>query len=140
MKRILVFALLCMLLVATVGTTAVVAEPHDSPQTAKSSIYLFDVTYNGKVVGKLFVYIKDPDAATYVFLAYGLTPLTKYELWWIKYWQTPTPIFLVGSAAANKWGCLHMEGTWTDPAFIAVLKEKNLPFILKVAPSPIRVG
>jgi PKD repeat protein len=99
MKRTLAIVVLCMLLLATVGTTAAVAN-----QAGKSPVYQFDVMSGNTAVGKLTVNTKQQ---TFVFNGHGLTPGETYYLY-----DTSQGMRYVGSGVANNGGNVHIEGAF----------------------------
>ncbi|MGZ4846551.1 MAG: hypothetical protein ACXV3E_01990 [Halobacteriota archaeon] len=104
MKRTFAIATLCVLLVATVGTTAAVAE-----QRGKSSVYQFDVV-GAQGAGKLTINL---DQHKYVFTGKGFAPYTRYWL------QCDALGRTFGSVVTNPAGNLNFQGTW--PRSIATL-------------------
>jgi hypothetical protein len=109
MKRTLAIAVLCMLCIATVGTTAVSA----TAQAWTPRFYQFDVKSDAtsRVIGKVVINTMSTGAPTFYFYGYKVTPGTTYYL----YYTTPTGRHDVGSAVANKFGTLYMKGEWTNP-------------------------
>jgi|GEM_PF-6489078 len=101
----LTFAVLCVLLLATVGTTAAVAK-----QMGNSPTYQFTVAITNPDgttgSGKLVV---DTSTQTDVFNRKGLTPGTMYHLY------TPLDTKPLGSDVANAGGNVHLRGTCTEP-------------------------
>jgi len=97
MKRI-ASVVLAVLLLATVGATAAVAQP-----AGNAAVRQFDVT-SGPVSGKLTI---DTAAQTFVFNGKGGTPGTTYYLY------TSLATAPLGSGVADSNGNLHIEGTCT---------------------------
>jgi len=102
MKRILSIAILCMLLVVTAG----MAVANETYQAGKSPVYQFDVTFDGKVAGKLVINTAEH---TFFFNGKGLEPGTYY----LRYVASGTHTF--ASVVVNKAGNVHFEGTWEKP-------------------------
>jgi hypothetical protein len=130
MKRMTLIAVtLCVLLLTTVGTGAVMAKQASPPS---DRVMQFDVTYQGKAVGKLII---NTNAQTYVFNGKGLAPDTTYYL--------VCKVFMrsVGSAKATHGGTVHIQGScnnWSDalaerPTFelytAPPVAASNLPYI-----------
>ncbi len=102
MKRMLAIITLCVLLLATVGTTAAVAE-----HKGKSSVYQFNVAATDQGSGKLKVNL---DQRTYSFTGKGFVANERYWL------QCPALGRTFGSVVANPAGNLNFQGTL--PTFI----------------------
>lgn len=104
MKRTFSITAICILILATLGTTVVV--------TAKSQMYNFDVTYESAVIGKLTTTMTDPTAPTYSFDGRKLSPNVIYYLYCA---QPSQKHYFMGSVIANKVGKVHMGGALSFP-------------------------
>ncbi len=104
MNKLLLLTVACALIISSVGATATVS----ATQIGHSPIYSFDVTYNGPVVGQAFVNTAKAQAATYVLVANGLIPNTKYTFGYTVSGDTHT----LGTANTTKAGALVMYGTF----------------------------
>ncbi len=119
MKRTLTIATLCVLLLATIGTTAAVAE-----QKEKSSVYHFDIkASDSHGPGKLTINL---NKHTFVFTGKGFRPDTRYWLW------CEALDHAFGSVVANSAGNVNFQGTWpqsipTVPATTAFALIPSLP-------------
>jgi len=106
MKKFLsvLFSLACALLVSTITPIATVS----GAQHGHLPIASFDVMHDGEVVGELRVNTVKAKTQTYVLVAEGLTPNTKYTF---GYFTIPAEDpHLLGSEETNKSGVLHMHG------------------------------
>ena len=90
-----------------VFTTGVSADP-SAKQAGNSPIYILDVTYNGKVAGKMIVDTANAPLPTYVLVARGLTPNTEYTFGYI----TPEDVLTIGSKETPKAGALVIKGSF----------------------------
>ena len=117
MKRMVLIALvLCLLMLTTVGAGVVVAKQQEkvgplpslsSPRAPLPLLsflgrgFMFDVTYQGTVVGKIYI---NTNTWWYFLYAHDLTPGTEY---WLTYEGRGSTI---ASATANANGNLLMQG------------------------------
>ncbi len=110
MKRItLIAATLGFLVLTSVGAGLVVAKPEANvPQAGKSSIFQFDVTYGGTVVGTLVI---DGKHQTFVFNGKGLTPDISYNLLFV-YTIGPAQPDIMGSAQTTENGTMHIKDSY----------------------------
>ena len=99
MKRTITIATLCIVLLATAGTTAVTAAP---AQKEQSSIYSFTIAAAGSHGSGTLVI--DLASRTVAFAGKGFTPGQRY---WLLYDD-----HMLGSMVANKAGDVLFLGTW----------------------------
>jgi hypothetical protein len=92
-----------LMMVATAGTDVVAAT-----QRGHSPVYQFDLTYNGNVAGKVTVNTANAQLPSYVLVAHGLTPNTKYTFGYTASGQECT----IGSTETPKAGALVLNGTF----------------------------
>jgi len=104
MNKLLLLTVACALLISSVGATSTVS----STQIGHSPFYYFDVTYNGKAVGYVVVNTANAQAPTYVLVANGLTPNTKYTFGC----TVSGDIHTLGSANTTTTGALVTHGTF----------------------------
>jgi hypothetical protein len=104
MNKLLLLTVACALIISSVGATATVS----ATQIGHSPIYSFDVTYNGTVVGQAFVNTANAKTPTYVLVAHGLTPNTKYTFGY----TVSGDMHTLGSANTTTTGALIMYGTF----------------------------
>lgn len=102
MKRTLVIATMCMLLLATVGATVAVAK--EKAPAGSSDVYQYDIQLDPTGTGKLVVNVKQQ---TFVFNAKGCTPGTTYYLY---YTTASTGRVDLGWATADAYGRVSMQG------------------------------
>lgn len=88
---------------ATAGAGVVAAKQH-----GRSPIYHFDVTYKGKVAGKLTVNTENPQLPAYVLVVHGLTPSTKYTFGY----TASGVVYTLCSTETPKAGALVIKGTF----------------------------
>ncbi len=102
MKRTFAITALCMLLVATVSTTAA------SAYTMTMPAYAFGIkTDTGTNAGTIVI---NTVYKTYTVVGYGLKPGTTYYL----YYTTATGRHDVGTVVSNQVGIATMKGSWTN--------------------------
>lgn len=78
-------------------------------QRGRSPIYQFDVVaYNGEVAGKVTVNTANEQLPSYVLVARGLTPNTKYTFGY----TTPEEVYPLWSMDSPKAGALVIKGTF----------------------------
>ena len=107
MKRTLVIVTLCLLLAATVGTTAVVAKQADSTsQAGTTPVYQFDVSPSGKIV---IIMPDTGDKPTYVYSGEGFVPGETYILQF--HITGVTGAAPIGSGVASPEGVVVIVGT-----------------------------
>jgi len=100
----LLFTVACALLVSTIAPIATVS----GAQNGHSPIDSFDVVHDGEVVGEVRVNTAKAKTLTYVLVADGLTPKTKYTF---GYFTLPgEDPHLLGSKDTTKSGVLQMHG------------------------------
>ncbi|MGZ4904429.1 MAG: hypothetical protein ACXV5I_06415 [Halobacteriota archaeon] len=114
MKRMqLIAAVLCLIMITTVGAGVVAAKQTENPhQAGSSSIYLYDVAAtdaHGK--GKLQINLAKH---TFVFNGQGFTPSAQIELKARAAGSTDYVVFATGKATPS--GNLHIAGTWAKDA------------------------
>ncbi len=79
-------------------------------QRGRSPIYHFDVVaYNGKVAGKVNVNTANAQLPSYILVARGLTPKTKYTF---GYTTASEELYTIGSTDSPKAGALVIKGTF----------------------------
>jgi hypothetical protein len=103
-NKLLLLTVACALLISTVGATATVS----ATQIGHSPIYYFDVTNNGKAVGQVVVNTANAKRPTYVLVAHGLTPNTKYTFGY----TVSGDMHTLGSAKTTTTGALIKYGTF----------------------------
>lgn len=109
-RMTLIAIVLCALMIGTLGVGVVTAKQEvkvpltnrQSAVTDLKNVYLFDVTYEGNVVGKLIV---NTQQFTFAFRGRGLPEGTTYYL------TSPELRHSVGSAPAAPGGVVRMQGT-----------------------------
>jgi len=100
----LLFTVACALLVSTIAPIATVS----GAQKGHSPIDSFDVIHDGEVVGEVRVNTAKAKTLTYVLVADGLTPKTKYTF---GYFTLPgEDPHLLGAKDTTKSGVLQMHG------------------------------
>jgi hypothetical protein len=104
MNRLLLHTVACALLVSTVGATAA----GSGTQAGHSPVYQLDVTYNGNVAGKVTVNTANAQLPSYVLVAHGLTPKTKYTFGY----TASGEVYTIGSTDTPKAGALVINGTF----------------------------
>jgi hypothetical protein len=98
-----------LLMIATAGAGAAPGKQGQNPnQAGKSSIYNLDVLYNGKVAGQVVVHTANPQLPSYVLVAHGLTPNTKYTFGY----TASEEVYVIGSTDTPKAGALVLNGTF----------------------------
>lgn len=100
-RRILIALVLCTLMLGILGAGVVTAKQDErAPQADR--VQQFDVTCEGRVIGKLIV---NTEQLTYAFHGHGLTEGTTYYL------KCSAFLRSVSAATAAKGGIVHMQGT-----------------------------
>jgi hypothetical protein len=98
-----------LLMIATaVAGAAPGNQGQKSNQAGHSSIYHLDVLYNGKAVGQAVVDTANPQLPSYVLIAHGLTPNTKYTFGYTASGEVTT----IGSTTTPKAGAFVLNGTF----------------------------
>lgn len=100
----LFFTIACALLVSTIAPIATVS----GAQNGHSPIDFFDVMHDGELVGEVRVNTAKAKTTTYVLVADGLTPNTKYTFGY-SIMPAADP-HLLGSQNTNASGVLNMHG------------------------------
>lgn len=77
-------------------------------QQGRSPIYQLDVTYQGNVIGKVTVNTVNAELPSYVLMARGLAPNTKYTFGYI----VSGEVYVIGSTMSPKAGPLTINGTF----------------------------
>lgn len=142
MKRALVIAIVCALLV-TSGATAVIAVKPTTPPH-----YTFDVSHQGAVVGTITVkQTGKTSETTYSASANELEANTQH---WLYYTTASGAVKYVGTEVSTKNGMVSITGTWTNdigdlaatPAPTFTLSDSKQATTLTLAASPptSRVG
>ncbi len=125
MKRTaLIAVVLCALMLGTLGA-GVVAAKQDVQAPTPADTKHFDVTLDGKVVGKLIVNTKQ---LTYTFNGHGLDARATYYL------SCSAFLHGVDSAIASDAGTVRMEGSCEQ--WLGVLAEKPT-FTVSTTPPPV---
>jgi hypothetical protein len=103
----LALAVLCLMMIATVGSGAAIAKQDENPsQAGESSIYFYDVAASdnhGK--GKLVI---DVDKHTFVFNGQDFRPGRNIQI----IVDTESGVHIVGQGESTKSGNVHVEGEW----------------------------
>ena len=98
-----------LLMVATAVAAAAPAKQDQNPsQAGHSPIYHLDVTYNGNVAGQVVVNTANSQLPSYVLVAHGLKPNTKYTFGY----NASGEVYTLGSICTPKAGALVFEGTF----------------------------
>lgn len=106
MNRMLLISVVCLVMVAAVGTPmAAAAKADGTPQAGNSPVYLFDVDSDGHVAGKLMI---NTAARTFVLNARGLEPGQTLYLRYLAGATSRTLALVVPSGA----GHVHRVGRW----------------------------
>jgi len=104
MNKLSLLTVTCVVLISTVGATATVS----ATQLGHSPFYYFDVTYNGKAVGQVFVNTANAKVPTYALVAYGLTPDTRYTFGY----NASGDVHVLATANTTTAGALVVSGTF----------------------------
>ncbi|MGZ4848851.1 MAG: hypothetical protein ACXV7G_12020 [Halobacteriota archaeon] len=115
MKRTLVIAILCMLLLSTVGAVAAVAK--DNQPAGKSSIWQYNIQIDPVGHGKLVLNTK---TQTFTFAGEGCTVGTTYYLYYTD--ASGKRVDLGPPAVADELGKLFVAGSY-NPADINQVKQ-----------------
>ncbi len=96
-------------MIATAVAGAAPASQDENPnQAGHSPIYHLDVTYNGNVAGQVVVNTANPQLPSYVLVAHGLTPNTKYTFGY----TAAGEVYTLGFQDTPKAGALVIDGTF----------------------------
>jgi hypothetical protein len=98
-----------LLMIATAVAGAAPAKQDKGPGRAgRSPIYHLDVVYKGKPVGQVVVNTANPQLPSYVLVARGLKPTTKYTFGY----TASGEVYTLGSIETPRAGALVFEGTF----------------------------
>ena len=100
-------AILLMIAPAVAGAAAATQDKNPR-QAGHSPIYHLDVTYNGNVAGQVVVNTANAQLPSYVLVAHGLKPNTKYTFGY----NASGEVCTLGSIDTPKAGALVFEGTF----------------------------